>query len=135
MNKNSMVATVAGTFLLLILGYLFYGIALADFFASNSGSVTNLMKDPPDWPILILGQLATALLLVTVLGWKGDADLASGAKTGACVGLLWGLGYGLTMHATTNISNLTAALVDPLVATVMFGITGAVMGMLLGKGE
>jgi uncharacterized membrane protein len=135
MNKNVLVATLSGTVILMVLGFLLYGVLLADFIASNTGSASNVMKDPPNWMFLILGQFTTALFLAIVLGWKGDTAVGAAAKTGACVGLLWGLGYGLTMYATTNVTNLTMTLVDPIVATFQFAIAGGVMGMLLGKGE
>jgi hypothetical protein len=43
------------------------------------------------------------------------------------------LGFGLNMYGTTNISNLTATLVDPIVMTVMMGATGGAIGWVLGR--
>lgn len=132
-NKNFAVATIAGTIIMFVLGYALYGIALMGFFESNVGSAVGVAKEVPDFPWLILGNVVTAAFLGILLGWKGANDVGSGAKVGATVGFLVSLGYGLVMYSTTNISNLTATLVDPFVSAVMFGATGAVMGMLLGK--
>ena len=133
MNKNFVVAAAAGGVVLWVLGFLFYGVALMEFFQSNAGSATGVMKETPDWLWLTLGQVAAGALLATVLGWKGVTDPASGAKAGALFGLLMSLAFGLTMFGTANISNLTATLVDPIVAAVMFGAAGVVVGMLLGR--
>ncbi|MDX1393830.1 MAG: hypothetical protein R3195_05545 [Gemmatimonadota bacterium] len=133
MNRNFLMATVAGTVVLMIVGYVLYGMLLMDFFTANTGTATNVVKDPPGWLWLILGQFITAALIALVLGWKGATDTGSGAKTAAFFGLVLSLGYGLTMLGTTNISNLTATLVDPFVAVIQFGAAGAVIGMMLGK--
>jgi uncharacterized membrane protein len=133
-NKNFAIATLAGTVAFFILGYVLYGLLLMGFFQSNAGSAMGVSKETPDFLWLILGNLVTAAFLGVLLGWKGANDVASGAKAGALVGFLLSLGYGLTMFATSNISNLTATLVDPFVSAILFGVTGAVMGMMLGKG-
>lgn len=134
MNKNFAMATLGGTVVLFVLGWVLYGMLLMGFFESNAGTATGVMKEAPDFLWLILGQIVTAAFLAIVLGWKGATDVASGAKAGAIVGFLLSLGYGLTMYATSNISNLTATLVDPFISLVLFGAAGAVVGMLLGKG-
>ena len=50
------------------------------------------------------------------------------------MGVLGRVGFDLTFYGTTNVSNLTATLVDPFVSMVLFGVTGAVIGMVLGRG-
>ncbi len=42
------IGTVVGGVVFFVLGYLVFGIALADFFASNSAP--NLTRDPPNLP-------------------------------------------------------------------------------------
>ena len=48
---------------------------------------------------------------------------------GALAGLLIFLGIDLTLYATTNVQNLAASLVDPILAAVLFGVTGAAIGL------
>lgn len=134
MNKNFAMATLGGTVVLFVLGWVLYGMLLMGFFESNAGTATGVMKEAPDFLWLILGQIVTAAFLALVLGWKGATDVASGAKAGAIVGFLLSLGYGLTMYATSNTWNLSATLVDPFISLVLFGAAGAVVGLLLGKG-
>ncbi len=134
MNSKTITAAVAGTVVLFVAGYLFWGLLLADFFAANQGSATGVMREPPDFLVLGLGQLALGFLLATVLGWAGAKTPAAGFKTGAELGLLAGLGWDLILFATTNVATLTGALADAVVFAVVMGLGGAVVGMMLGRG-
>ena len=128
-------ATLAGAVTAFILGYALYGVLLAGFFAANAGTATGVMKEVPSMVPLALGQIPGALLLALVIQrWGGSRSIAGGAKVGAIFGLLMSLTYDLIAYATTNISNLTAALVDPLVTTFLMSVVGAVIGLVLGKG-
>lgn len=60
-------------------------------------------------------------------------SFAGGLKAGTMVGFIMALGFGLNMYGTTNISNLTATLVDTVVMAVMMGATGGVVGWVLGR--
>jgi len=51
---------------------------------------------------------------------------------GIC-GLLLFLGFDLTMYATSNTQNLTAALVDPLLAGILFAVAGGAITAVVGK--
>ena len=133
-GKNLGIATIAGAVVLLVLGYLFYEILLGGFFENNTGTATGVMKESPQFLWLIAGQLFTALLLAIILKWTGVGDAGSAAGAAACVGSLMALGLNFTMLGVANISTLTGAIVDVVVVTVLYAITGAVMGMLLGKG-
>jgi hypothetical protein len=75
-----------------------------------------------------------AYLLVYIFGnWVNITTFGGGLKAGAIVGFIMSLGFGLNMYGTTNISNLTATLVDPIVMTVMMGATGGAIGWVLGR--
>ena len=124
MTQRFAVGTVAGGLVLFFVGYLFFGLLLVDFFAANAGSATGVMRDPPSFAALALGQLAWGAVLTLILSWRGVSTFLDGAKTGALVGLLFFLGIDLTMYATTNINNLVASLVDAVVAAALFAIAG-----------
>ena len=133
--KQFTMATLAGGVAALVLGYLFYGLLLTDFYASNTGSATGVMKEVPIWWALILGQVLFAALLTMIMGWRGDSSAGAGLKTGALVGLVLGLSFNFTFYGTANVANLTATLVDPIVAVIQTGIMGAVIGAVLGMGS
>ena len=133
MDKRLITGTVAGGITLFVLGYLVYGLAMADFFANNTGSATGVDRETPIFWAIAVGEFSMAALVTLALGWKGASSTADGFKTGALVGLLVALMFNFIMYGVTNISNLTAAMVDPVISLVRVGIGGAVIAMVLGK--
>ena len=134
-TKQFTMATLAGGVTAFVLGYLFYGLLLMDFYNGNLGTATGVYKEVPIFWSLAAGQLLWAGFLTMVMGWRGDASAGAGLKTGAIVGLIMGGSINLTMYGTANIANLTASLVDPVVAMIGTAITGAVIGLVLGMGS
>jgi len=134
-TKNRILGTLAGTVIFFLLGWVFYGMLLMDFYAANTGTAGNVMRTDEDmvWWALIVGNMFQAYLLVYVFGKTNVGTFAGGLKQGGFIGLILGLGINLTMYATTNMSSLTSALVDPFVSAIMMGITGGVIGMIAGK--
>ena len=135
-TKNRILATLVGFIVLFLLGWLIYGMLLMDFYGNNAGSASGVMRaeDEMIWWALILGNLFQAYLLVYIFGnWANITTFSDGLKAGAIIGLLMGLAFNFTMYGTSNIMNMTSALVDPFVAAVMMGITGGVIGVMLGR--
>jgi hypothetical protein len=114
-----------------VLGYLIYGIIFASFFAANAGSATGVEREALVFWAIGLGQLGWAGLLTLVLGWTRVTTVGGGLKTGAIVGLLSALGIDLTMYGVTNMSNLTATLVDPVLSMVLFACAGVVIALVV----
>lgn len=134
--KNSIIATLVGTVSLFLLGWIFYGMLLMDFNMKNAGSATGVMREESEmvWWALILGNVVQAYFLVYIFErWENVNSFVSGLKGGAVIGFLLGLGFNLVMYATSNMMNLTAALVDPFVSMAMMGITGGLIGIILGR--
>ncbi|MEQ9403879.1 MAG: DUF1761 domain-containing protein [Cyclobacteriaceae bacterium] len=134
--KDRIIATLVGTIVLFLLGWLFYGFLLMNFYAENAGSVSDMMRAEEDiiWWALILGNVFQAYLLVYVFNkWAKITSFSTGLKAGATIGLIIGLAINLSMFGTTNSMNLTSALVDPFVSMVMMGVTGGVIGVLIGR--
>ncbi|MCW5924582.1 MAG: hypothetical protein KIS77_19850 [Saprospiraceae bacterium] len=138
MNTKVLLAALAGGVTCFLLGWLFYGILLMDFFANNQGSATGVMKDEASmgWIPLILGNLATGLLFAMIYSrWANISTFRTGAIGGSWVGLLMALGYNLSMLGTSNIMNATAALVDSALWAVFGALIGGVVGWTLGYGN
>ena len=134
--KNRILATLVGFVVLFLLGWLLYGMLLMDFYQSNAGSATGVMRAEEDmvWWALIAGNLLQAYFLVYVFGnWANITTFGGGAKAGFILGLIVGFAINLNMYATSNLMNMTAALVDPFVSAVMMSITGGVIGVMLGR--
>ncbi len=132
--KTRITATLVGFVVYFILGWLLYGALLMDFFQGQSTTSVMRPEDGMIWWALILGNLFVSYLLVYILGnWAGVKTFAGGLKAGATIGLLLSLGMNLTMYGTSDMMTLTGTLVDPLVGAVMFGVTGGVIGVMLGR--
>ena len=127
------IGTLVGGLVLFFLGYLVFGIVFADFFAANAGTATGVQKEPFDFVSLAIGQLAWGAALTLILGWAAVSSVGQAARVSALVGLLFFFGIDLTMFATTNTSTLTAAVVDPILAAVLFAVAGAAIAAVGGK--
>lgn len=134
--KKRIMATLAGFVVYFMLGFLFYGVLLMDFYASHAGTATGVMRTDSEmvWWSLIAGNVVHAYLLVYIFGnWANITTFGGGLKAGALIGFIMSLGLGLNMYGTTNISDLTSTLVDPIIMTIMMGATGGVIGWVLGR--
>ncbi len=134
--KKRILATLAGFVVFFMLGWLLYGMLLVDFFNVNRGTATGVMREESEmvWWALVGGNLMQAYLLVYVFGnWANVTTFGAGFKAGSVIGLIIGFGIDLTMYGTTHIMNLTGTLVDPFIVAVMMGLSGGVIGMVLGK--
>lgn len=133
-TNKLLLGTLAGGVTYFIAGFLLYGLLLMKFFEANSAS--DIMKDPMAWWALILGNLVWGFTLTYIFArWANISTFMGGLTAGALLGFLIALSVDLSMYGTSNISNLTATLVDPIVNGVMTGLTGGVIGWVLGMGK
>lgn len=133
MSNRFVLAALAGGVVVFLVGGVLYGVVTVNFFAANQGSAVGILKEPADYVHLALGQLVLGLYLAIVIAkWAQTSGVMAGLKIGAISGLLIGLGYDLTLFGTTNLANLTATLVDPILAMVQMACAGAAIGAVLG---
>lgn len=129
MNKNFLMATIAGGVTLFVLGYLIYAVLLADFFANDA-----INPEPVMWAVT-LGQFLSAAFLAIILVWKGVANAKEGFQAGAIIGAVMGLAYGLMMYGTmVGMHTIATLLGDTVVSLVVYGVGGAVIAMVLNRG-
>ena len=128
-NKNFVMATIAGGITLFVLSFLIYAVLLADFFANDA-----INPEPIMWAVT-LGQLLSAAFLTIILGWKGVANAKEGFQAGATIGVVMGLAFGLMMYGTMVGMHTIATLIgDTVVSLVVYGVGGAVIAMVLNRG-
>ncbi|MEO7307483.1 MAG: hypothetical protein ABIR78_01150 [Ferruginibacter sp.] len=133
--KKLLFGGIAGGVAFFLLGWLIYGMLLMNFMNSHPGTAGNVMRPEPDFMYLIIGNLAMGLLLAYIF-LKGNVNsMGGGFVTGGIVGLLMAVGSNCVMYATTNITSKTAMAADVAAETVMFAITGAIIGMVMGMGK
>jgi hypothetical protein len=132
-TQRCLLGSLVGGIVLFFLGYLLFGILLAGFFEANQGSATGVNRESFDFVALAIGQFAWGGVLTLLIDWKKASTPVDAAKTAATAGVLFFLGIDLTLYATSNLWNLTATLADVVVATILFGITGAIISMVVGR--
>ena len=134
-GKSFALATLAGGITLFLLGYVFYGLLLVNFFESNATAAgAAVMMAEPMMLGIFLSNLVYAAFLTLVLGsWAKVSSAGDGLNKGAMVGLLVGLSMNLIWHSIADMQTLTAHLVDAVVGAVMAGVAGAVIAVVVSK--
>lgn len=134
MNTKILKGTVFGGIVYFLLGWLVYGILLADFSLTNYNQCSMRPMTDMVWWALIVSNLVYALFLTLVLKWSGASGWMDGLKTGALFGLLFVLTIDLSFYSmTTMFNSVGAMLADMVVSTVMAAIIGTVIVLLWGK--
>ncbi len=132
--KRIVIGTVVGAITLFIVGYLIFELAFGDFYTANMGSATGVVREVPVLWASALASISYALLLTLALETKeGSATVMDGAKVCAIVGFLLWFTVDFTFYGIFNLTNLTLAIVDPLLEAVHGGIAGAVIAAVSGK--
>ncbi len=132
--KRFVIGTVAGGIALFILGYVIWNMLFTDFFAANAGSVTGVAKDPQVMWAIAVGTLSYAALITLAIGTRaGSATIVDGVKIGATVGFLMWFSVDFISYGFSNVENITATIVDPLLEIIHAGIAGGVIAAVLGK--
>ncbi|NJB71829.1 cation transport ATPase [Saonia flava] len=129
-SKSNLLATLAASVVMFLLGYLIWGIATVDFYESHT--LNNIAKDPMNIPLIFLGNLIAAFAMSTLYGkWaRGAHSIKEGFEFGALIGLLIGFGIYLVMYATTDMLDLTGHIVEGIIDVVYYGIGGVVIAIV-----
>jgi integral membrane sensor domain MASE1 len=135
--KKFLIGGIVGGIVYFLLGWLFYGNLLTQYFKDHPGSVSGVDRamEQFQWWALILGNLLSGFLVAYVFSKSAVASLASGLVVGGILGFLISCSYDLIMFATTNITSKHAMLADVATFTVMSAIVGAVVGAIMGMGN
>ncbi len=129
-TKQNLLATVVAAVAMFVLGFLIWGVATVDFFEGQT--LTNVMKDPPDFPVLILSNLIAAFALSVIYGkWaRGYHSFGGGFQFGVWVGIFVGLGIGLLWYATSEFMDLTGHLAEAVLDILYYGVIGGVIALM-----
>ena len=133
-TKRFVIGTLAGGITMYLVGYLIWALAFSGFFAANAGSATGVARETGLVWAVVLGHLSLAALVTLAVERRaGSSTIVDGFKIGAIMGFLIWFGVDFIHYGITNVSNLTATIVDPLLEIVRTGIGGAVIAALLGR--
>lgn len=131
-TKQNLLATLAATVAMFLLGYLLWGIALVSFFEAHT--LTDVMKpdEEMNMAFILLGNLFAAFAMATLYGkWaRGHHGVGEGFKFGLLIGVLIGLGMGFVWLGTSNFMDLTGHLAEAATDIVYYGIAGVVISLV-----
>jgi hypothetical protein len=135
MKIGTLVAALAGGIVMFGLGFLFFGVLFAEYFMANTTQYPGLVKDPPVVWAIFLFNLAWAWLVAWVVERSAPTIQlwAEGAKVGAIVLFVLGVGIDLEFHAFMHLhKELAPMLLHILIVTFMGAVAGAVIGWIIG---
>lgn len=134
-SKTNLISTVVAAIWSFMGGYLFWGVLGDSFLTDHLGSATGVMKEMPEFGILGLGCLIQGFAFSSIFrNWGADKfNAAAGLKYGALIGILTGFGNGIIDYATSNMLDLTGAIVNGLIYVVFFAIMGLLVGLVYNK--
>ena len=131
-SKQNLLATVAGTVTMFVLGYLIWGMATASFFEAHS--IINVMKPDEEMNMgfIFLGNLFAAFGMSSLYGkWaRGYHGFGEGFGFGAWIGFIIGVGMGLLWLGTSNFMDATGHLAEAALDIVFYGVVGAVISLV-----
>ncbi len=133
-TKKILIGALVGGIVYFLLGYLFYGNLLSDFFTKNAGTATGVDRamDQFVWWSLVLGNILGGCLLSYVFVKSNVNSVSSGLVTGAVIGLLTAAAHDFITYGVSNLMTSKGVIGDIATFTVMSAITGAVVGWICG---
>ena len=138
MNTNKfLLSGIAGGVTFFLLGWIFYGTLLSNFFMTHAGPAigVNRASDHMLYLYLILGNLFSGFLLAYVFSISGISTVSKGLVTGAIIGFLASSSYDSVSYATTWVSSRTSVVADVVTFTVVSAIAGVVVAWIAGTGK
>lgn len=136
MIKKLIYATLAGSVVQFLLGWLIYGLLLADFMDTHSTHYEGLMKDMNTGSFIILifisGLIMSFLIAFIFQRWAKFEKFFMGLTAGMLLGFFFALAYDLSGFAMMNLYSVSAMIADVIANTVVVGIVGAVIAWILG---
>lgn len=139
MNTSKfLMGTLAGGVAFFFLGFLGYAVIFDSFLQAHAGSATGVHKEVEDmaWWALILGNLLHGALFAYIyLKWANIKTFGAGFSGGIVVGFFVSLGMDFVFYATSNMMDLTGAIADGIIYTVICGLAGGIVGLTLGMGK
>jgi len=133
MNSKTFLIGIAGGITLFLTGFLIYGLLLMDYFSASMSSYPGLIKEPMEIWAIGTGNIIWGILLAYFLNTAKIESGIQGAIHGALLFFLFGLGANFVFFGQYNLMPLSLAFVDALCMAIMGGISGAVIGWLLGR--
>ena len=133
-----LVAGIVGTIVSFFLGWVVWGMLLANYMASTlSPTAKTFISEQPRWLPLIVAQLGFGFFYAFVFDrWAGARSLTSGLFAGAIIGFSFAFisnlmndAFIINLHVGANTPPM---IVDIAAGTVVGAVIGAAEGLVLG---
>lgn len=136
-TKKLLMGTMVGGLTFFVLGFLIYGLALESFMEEHAGSATGVSRGEAMiwWSLLLANFASGAFYTYVFLKLSNITSFGSGFSAAATMGIMIAASVDFVMYGTSNMMDLTATLVDIVAYTVMSGLGGGVIGVVLGMGK
>ena len=130
------IATVIGTIVYFLLGWLVYGILLMDL-TGMPEAFKEVNEYPPEefkLSFMILSCLAYGALLAWVcMKWAGVSTFTGGFRVAAILGVLISLSLGLGFVAMYKFGSVQSTAIDAVANIFVSGLSGGAIGWYLGR--
>jgi len=136
-SKKFLLGGIIGSIVNFFLGWLVWGMLLGKIMRDYSTHTPGVFRSPETmiWWALVVGNIGFGFLIAYVLSKANISTAASGAVTGAVVGLLVVIGIDFIMYAQMKVFGLKVIAIDAASSLVVNAIVGAVVGWFLGRGS
>lgn len=133
MNLKTFLIGIAGGIVVFLAGFLIYGILMMDYFSANISSYPGLIKEPMEIWAIGIGNIIWGILLAYLMNTAKIKSSIQGSIQGALLFFLFSLGSNLVFFGQYNLMPLSLSFVDALCMALMGGLSGALIGWLLGR--
>ena len=129
MNTKVIVGGIIAAIVMFLLGWLIYGVLLADIFPMD-GEPSGMAMG-----MIFASNLFWGLLLAYILGtWAGVSTPMGGAQAAVIIAILAGLSMD-AMQMGLEVMSMKQAIIDVIAGAVLSGVAGAVIGWYNGRGS
>lgn len=126
-----LLATLAGGLVYFLLGWVMYGMLLADVFVTPE----SITKEFVVWSMFLSCIIWALLLAIIQERWANARSFSTGAVVGGVVGFLSSAAVDFGMYSMYNFMTIQGSLGDMVVNGILSAITGGVIGLILGAGR
>jgi len=124
---------LAGGITFFLLGWVIYGLLLANYTAANFNQDVMKPMEEMNWLAIILSNFAFGFLLSFVIGWSNIKGWKTGAKAGIVIGFLYSASVDLSMYSMSDwFLNIGSLVVDIIVLSVISAVIGIVVALVMG---
>jgi len=133
MNTKTLISGFVAGIVAFFVGYLIYGVIMANYFMSTMPSYPGLIKEPMEIWAIGVGNVIWGILLAWILNAAGVMSAAKGAIYAAIAFFLFTVGSGFIVFGQMNMNTIQGIFVEGLCSALMMATAGAVAGWMLGR--